>query len=166
MECGVIWIGNMDQEEGRHQRNDGVWEVDMTNNGESQLEGTQDKWRDTKTVEEIWCLIGIIPSQQWKWLDHKMKGDSPLRNITMEEWKEKDKRKTKNDVNGLDDEERLQQVVEEERWTMWWTTKPDVWTYLGRQRTKEEDNNLQSISVLETEVKCDVRAQNPLLVAS
>ena len=49
---------------------------------------------------------------------------------------EKEKRKTKNDVTGLDDEIRLQQV-EGESWRHW-THEP-----AGRQRTKKKKKIIQ-----------------------
>ena len=58
----------------------------------------------------------------------------------MKEWRGKNKRKTENDVIGLDDERGLQQV-EGESQTTWWMATLDVWTFPGRQRTKEEDEN-------------------------
>ena len=54
----------------------------------------------------------------------------------------KDKRKTENDVNGLDNELGLQQVKEESR-TTGRMVPLDVQTYQGRKRNKEEDPLIQ-----------------------
>jgi len=43
--CGAtcILIGNMDHENGRYQKLGGFRDVDMAKDGESQLDGTEDK---------------------------------------------------------------------------------------------------------------------------
>ena len=37
----------MDYEEGKYQQTGGFWDMDLAKEGENQLDGTQDKWRDT-----------------------------------------------------------------------------------------------------------------------
>jgi len=57
-------------------------------------------------MDEKRSLIGIIRSRQRNWLGHIMKGDYLLRTIINhgKNGREKEKRKTKNDVTGLHDE--------------------------------------------------------------
>src|SRR6218665_226722 len=58
--------------------------------------------------------------------------------------REKEKRKTKNDVTGLDAERGLQQV-EGESWGSWGMAPLDVRTCLGRQRTKKKSPILPNL---------------------
>src|SRR6218665_428475 len=62
-------------------------------------------------VEPPLSLIGIIRSRQRNWLGHIMRGDSLLRTFIDrgKNGRETEKRKTKNDVTGLDAEGGLQQ---------------------------------------------------------
>jgi len=61
-------------EEGRHQKIGGLRDVDMAEDGESQLDGAQDKGRDTTTGGRKRSPRGIILNRQRKWLGHIMKG--------------------------------------------------------------------------------------------
>src|SRR6218665_502739 len=61
-----------------------------------------------KMVDEQRSLIGIIRSRQRNWLGHIMRGDS-LKNYNRgKNGREKENRKTKNDVTELDAERGLQ----------------------------------------------------------
>ena len=43
MECGAVWVGNLDHQEGGYQEVGGLGDVDMATNGEDQLDGAHDK---------------------------------------------------------------------------------------------------------------------------
>jgi len=68
-------------------------------------------------VDEKRSLIGVMRSRQRDWLGHIMRGTSKNYNRG-KNGREKGKRKTKNDVTGLDAERGLQQV-EGDSWRSW-----------------------------------------------
>src|SRR6218665_2586757 len=82
-------------------------------------------WMEHRTNEEILqlgdekrSLTKIIRDRQRSWLGHIMRGDSLLRTRPIIEGRMAEKKKTENDVTGLDAERGLQQV-EGESWRSW-----------------------------------------------
>ena len=76
------------------------------------------RWTEHITNEEVMGIIGeervlirTIRERQRKWIGHTLRGDSLLRTVIEgKNGGEKDKRKTKTDDAGLDDDKRLLEV--------------------------------------------------------
>ena len=81
--------------------------MNMAKDGESQLDGTQDNDKILKMVKEKDPLVGIIVSRQRHWLDHIMRGDSPVRTLfegRMEVKGQDEDWMRKEDYNGVEGE--------------------------------------------------------------
>src|SRR6218665_334039 len=100
-------------------------------------------WMEHRTNEEINGGRKKITDRNNQKPTEKLAGPHNERRLPSKNYnrgkngREKEKRKTKNDVTGLDAERGLQQV-EGESWGLWSMAPLDVRTCLGRQKTNKK----------------------------
>src|SRR6218665_3769212 len=75
MERHAIRSGNVDDEKGGYQTDRGFRDVDMDEDGEDQLDRTQNECRSIEKVEEKRSLMDIIRTRQKNWIGHILRGN-------------------------------------------------------------------------------------------